>query len=175
MLFPSIPSSNSIPYLYLIQVIHSDSSSNSSNVNCHWSSICMKNIVIPICFLFLLTYLLFYLLLLLLVGPINVPRRQQRRWRLTSTFTYCCFCDSLLFLLPVAVVAFIIPLLFPLISPSPSSIRIGGSSSMMTVAFGSHLLFLIICIISNSSSSSSSSIVYSRHLVPSQVRGFLPL
>jgi len=34
-LFPSIPPFNSIPYLYLIWTIRSDSSSNSSIANCH--------------------------------------------------------------------------------------------------------------------------------------------
>jgi len=33
------PVVNSIPYLYLIRTIHSDSSSNSSNANCHQSSV----------------------------------------------------------------------------------------------------------------------------------------
>ena len=35
---------NLIPYFCLIGTIRTDSSSNSSNANCHRSSICMKNI-----------------------------------------------------------------------------------------------------------------------------------
>jgi len=52
-------------------LVHFDSSSNSSNANCHRSSICVKNIVIPIVvvvvvvvFIILLLFPLFLLLLL---------------------------------------------------------------------------------------------------------------
>ena len=50
-------------------LVHFDSSSNSSNANCHRSSICVKNIVIPIVvvvvFIILLLFPLFLFLLLL--------------------------------------------------------------------------------------------------------------
>jgi len=78
------PVVNSIPYLYLIRTIHSDSSSNSSNANCHQSSICVKNIVIPIVgvvFIILLLSPLFLLLLLLcpVYDPVHVLYRRQRQ------------------------------------------------------------------------------------------------
>ena len=45
-LYPSISPVKLIPCLYLIRAIRLGS--NGSNANCHRSSICMKNIVIPI-------------------------------------------------------------------------------------------------------------------------------
>ena len=84
----SIPPFKSIPYLYLIRTIRSDSSSNSSNANCHRSSKCVK-IFCCCCCIYYSVCFFFYLYV-----QFTYPRRRQqhdndvrwRRWRLVSLF-----------------------------------------------------------------------------------------